>query len=402
MDSTMKYVRKNYEKNYVQTYLNSNKNKFCTLILLILIRTIICVLFMYIMSGCEKIENPDESTINVLPEGWYHFEKQNEFSCILADENIVLAGGTEGLFKKNKEENGFSIMLNNKRKYEMVRSIMKDSRGLWWIGHQDGISIMIENEVVHITMLNDKKIGQVTSFMEDKDGNIYCGTYNGAWRIGPGMVNSIKNSIKTGINSDNYTKAGDIKLITTADGLLHDMVNVMFCDSRGFLWFGSYTAKGGGITNIKNDRIKTFDILSGLLQNYITSITEDGDGKVWVGSGVYTSGGANVFSYTGKEYILSGALKLEDGLAGDKVRHIYFDVYGNGWFCSEYDGIAIFNREERRIYLLTDKNGLSDNEVKDICPDTEGNLWLACRRGITYIPAEWLQKELAGFNEVLD
>lgn len=41
------------------------------------------------------------------------------------------------------------------------------------------------------------------------------------------------------------------------------------------------------------------------------------------GGGVYTVGGANLISFEDDEWAIKESITLEDGLAGEKVRHIY-------------------------------------------------------------------------------
>jgi ligand-binding sensor domain-containing protein len=88
------------------------------------------------------------------------------------------------------------------------------------------------------------------------------------------------------------------------------------------------------------------------------------------------------------EYVPDGLLTRDKGLAGEKVRYIHIDRQGSLWFCSEYDGVAVFGRDMQRIRLLMKQDGLPDNEVKQIAEDDNGNMWFACRRGVLRMDAK--------------
>jgi hypothetical protein len=141
---------------------------------------------------------------------------------------------------------------------------------------------------------------------------------------------------------------------TTDDGLLDNMTNRLLEDNDDNIWFGSYVAKGGGIGYIKDGQVsQSFQIKDGLVHNAITSLALVNQSQILVGGGVYTTGGANVLAFDSIEWTISDVILKKDGLAGEKVRHIYIDSECNRWFCSEYDGIAVFNDDYTPISLIT-------------------------------------------------
>jgi ligand-binding sensor domain-containing protein len=54
------------------------------------------------------------------------------------------------------------------------------------------------------------------------------------------------------------------------------------------------------------------------------------------------------------------------------------------WLGSEYDGVAIVDPDG--VTILDRTSGLSDNEVKVMLEDQDGQLWLGTRYGVTVIP----------------
>ena len=153
--------------------------------------------------------------------------------------------------------------------------------------------------------------------------------------------------------------------ITSSDGLLTDMVNTMFQDSTGGMWFGSYVAPQGGISYLKDGKWQLFSTDNGLPHNDITSLIEDDSGNIWAGTGFLYRGGAVKFVSTENGWVIQQVLTKSDGLAGDKVRSIFQDKDGVMWFGSEYDGLARWQNGRWRV--LTEKDGLPHYEVMACC-----------------------------------
>jgi ligand-binding sensor domain-containing protein len=60
------------------------------------------------------------------------------------------------------------------------------------------------------------------------------------------------------------------------------------------------------------------------------------------------------------------------------------------WFGSEYNGLA--RLEAGHWQVLTEKDGLSNPEIKCMVQDDSGNLWIGTRDGITRLNTTALDK----------
>jgi ligand-binding sensor domain-containing protein len=179
------------------------------------------------------------------------------------------------------------------------------------------------------------------------------------------------------------------QVITSADGLADDMVNVMLRDTDGGMWFGSYTAPRGGISLQKDDQWQVFSTENGLPHNNVTSIIEDNAGNIRAGTGLLERGGGVKFSRTENSWRIEQVLTSDDGLAGNKVRSIFQDKDGVIWFGSEYDGLARLDNGTWRV--LTEEDGLSNNEIMCMLQDSDGDLWMGTQDGITRVSYQALQ-----------
>lgn len=328
------------------------------------------VIITMIFSPKPQSEGNVKKKPDVIPQGFEIFAPQREFSSLLVDDEVVYGGGIEGVLQIERSTGIIIGELKSSTPFVMVKALHKDRRGGIWIGHENGITYYDGKDFITFDKRHGLPDNRITHMMEDSKGLLWVGTYGGA-------------AVFDGTSW---------RAFTTKDGLIDNMVNVILEDSRGYMWFGSYVAPGGGITYVYKDTVRHFSVKDGLFHNSITSMMEDSKQNIWSGGGVYTKGGASRLSYEGGEWKVSRLLTKAEGLAGEQVRYIFQDDLKRMWFCSEYDGVAIFNEDmSKRLYLLTRENGLSDNEVKVIKKDRDNNLWLATRRGITKISPQGLK-----------
>jgi len=90
--------------------------------------------------------------------------------------------------------------------------------------------------------------------------NIWIGTYDGLFFA--------------------QTSTNQLTMFTSDDGFLpHNIVYSLICDSKGFIWAGTY----GGLVRIDSQlHSETFTTQHGLGSNVICGITEDNRGQIWV------------------------------------------------------------------------------------------------------------------------
>lgn len=304
------------------------------------------------------------------PEGWKRLCPGNEFSAIIEQGNVIWAGGRDGVFKFNKKNAELVGKLEIKLipNLAYVRALVLDDENRMFIGSQDGLVIYEDGDARVVTVKDGLPDNRVNCMMKDKQGAIWVGTWGGAA----------------------VYREGSWRALKTGDGLHNNMVNALFQDSSGGMWFGAYAVRDGGISCLKDGNWYYFNLSNGLPNDNVTGFFEDASGGIWCGTGFLDKGGACRMAYRNGKPVMEKIMTKTDGLAGEKVRSIFGDITGNIWFCSEYDGAALF--KNGRLLTLNVKDGLSDPEIKAGITDSEGNLWLAARKGITYISREALGK----------
>jgi len=160
-------------------------------------------------------------------------------------------------------------------------------------------------------------------------------------------------------------------------GLSHNQVNAILKDADGFLWFGTMA----GLDRYDGYSFKIYrhnpNDSSSLFDNYVLSLYELPDGKMWV----LTRGGAGVYdSHTEKfnadydNYLKS--LHLPPG----GIRNIIKGKNGRYWFLYDNLGLYLYSSADKSVVSFELENAsekvASLNEAKD------GKLWIVYESGL--------------------
>jgi ligand-binding sensor domain-containing protein/serine phosphatase RsbU (regulator of sigma subunit) len=158
--------------------------------------------------------------------------------------------------------------------------------------------------------------------------------------------------------------AGEVK------GFFFTRVEDILEDSAGNIWFATY-GPGHGVYKYGGRISAHLTTEDGLIDNDVWRIFEDGEKRLWIGTG-------------------NGVSILEEGrfrtvLEGNIVRDILQDKEGFFWFAT--NGNGVFRYDGTNFQHITTRNGLADNLVRALLEDSRGNLWFGTGNGLTeYIP----------------
>jgi ligand-binding sensor domain-containing protein/signal transduction histidine kinase/CheY-like chemotaxis protein/AraC-like DNA-binding protein len=253
--------------------------------------------------------------------------------------------------------------------YSDVKSFCEDEDGNIWIGTDGGgLDYFIRNKQTfkHYTHdpFNPYSIGSdaVLDIMRDREGNIWVGTWGG----GLNLFNKKTGRFKQFLNDPSDTQS-----------ISSNYVQKIFEDYQGNLWVATYY---GGL-NIYDRRKNTFSRMvydpshkTRLYGNNIVSILEDKDADIWIGT---DDGGLNCYSQTSRSFThyFNHEEKIPD------LRVIFSDRQGRLWIGQK--GLYLFDPQRKSFSLFTAKAGLSDEFIKGITEDEEGNLWISTSNGLT-------------------
>jgi len=172
--------------------------------------------------------------------------------------------------------------------------------------------------------------------------------------------------------------------ITTKNGLSNNIVNTVYQDKNGFMWFGTFS----GLNKFDGYKFTTYktniDDKYAIGSNYIVDILEDSDSIFWIAtadSGIYILNRASgLFTPFLKNTI------------NNKIRDIFEDSKNTIWIATAGGGLYQYNKNDSSIInFINDadnKASIPNNYLTSIIEDTLHNLWLGTTTGklIEYNP----------------
>lgn len=336
-------------------------------------------LFTFLDGDIKRIEETGEKQIN----------------AIWVDEwNSIWLGLERGLARLNRSINSFEIIYS-KREIDFVRitHIMPDrEKNIWITSNRSGLIRVKETSISNLTkpMLTSDRVNLIH---EAPDGTLYIGTDENIIDVcKDGVCKQMKIRSLTddigirGIYAENdqsiwlATYAGIIHVLNGKEivydrkwGMPADDFRVIHKDQQGNFWFAS---RSGGLVKFKDGKIlQRFGIGTGLESNYVLSIAESGDGKIYVGT---HSGGLNVIDPNGK--IKTYHLKSDD--AGVLLFNIDIDKQNRVWVTANIGPLYIGGDSLQPIKLKPDQRSKTYFDWVD---DQHGHCLITTNVGILQI-----------------
>lgn len=327
-------------------------------------------------------------------------------------------GGITVIDKKKLETTYIlnQVEIENSLSHNSLTSLYKDYDGIIWIGtFKNGVDYYHEDILrfpVYENLISDSSslpFNDVNVFSEDKNGNLWIGTNGGGlisynrekesyrqYKNQPGNSESISSDIVVSLLQEDK----DLWIGTYLGGLCRyngeeferiDFKNrdssslavksvwELYKDSRGILWAG--TLEGGLYREQENEEfVHISEVYKGAeLQNdgYISAITEDKDGNIWVG-GV---NGIDVFNPDTQKYRKISSDTERNSIGSNYIISIFRDSKGLIWIGTE-EGLDLFNPKTGCFYNYNEEDGLPGTNILAITEDNNKDLWLSSSYGL--------------------
>ena len=349
--------------------------------------TLMAILLMAFPMFSQKYNHVDIDT--TLPPNWVHYTK--EISSILEDNVWDISEDTigniwviTGIFKKSKiamfdGENWVSFNKEDGLASNKYRTIMGDSKGNVWVATSKGVCKYDGKNWSIASTSKDFILHQwVRVFLEDSEGNIWVGTF--------GQDENLCGSVAS-YDGSTWTEH-KVKGITKYWG-----VNTIIEDSNNRIWVGvGWRERDGRIRSFDGEKWTLYktglsDLENGPPDKFVTTITEDRDGNIWVGE-AFQRGAAYGLSDAGsiRKYDGNEWKTIYEEIGSPKKTHLkirksILDKDGNIWFIagarfSGYIG-GVYKYDGANWLIYTNENGLSSNFVVDIMESKDGCIWIA-------------------------
>ncbi|MBN1599474.1 MAG: hypothetical protein JW894_14360 [Bacteroidales bacterium] len=337
------------------------------------------------------------------------------FSIAEDPGGIFWLGSSRGLFEFDKNSgkflNNYQIDNDIKRSlvYTDIPSLINDRQYLWmtwqtWNNNTIGISKLnkMSEDLSVYTFSDDKMVGPSDNvrinMFEDKSGIIWVGTYlSGIYKFEKEskFFTMMKNNTVCAFLED---KNGYLWIATSKNGLfkydeksktllniptfqLNSPINVMYEDSRGTIWVGTYT----GLYRIKSlEEVPSSVQFEQVLPDIVKSITEDLRHMLWIG----IEGSLCVLNPEDKSKIYFYSepdnpnslinSSVEAALTDTATGHIWIATWGGLNKLIVPSKTEITKDNVRFISFQHEHdniNSISDNKVISLCLDKKGTLW---------------------------
>ncbi len=277
------------------------------------------------------------------------------------------------------------IFLEEGLSQSIVKCMLQDHRGFMYFGTEDGLNIYDAytfNVFRNSFDPNSLSYNDITALCEDKLGRLWIGTFNSGVNL---YISEKKKFVRFYFNRKN------------SNSLSNDNINAIVEDKEGNIWVGT--------DNGLNQIVKTESTDSGFiikrgvrgadnnisLQNVkVLSLFIDKQGVLWVG----TSDGLNKIlrekekpNYTLFEY--KNKLDNNNSLSNNIVRSIYEDGNGDLWIGTDYGLNKISSADRNKTSLkfkqyfnsASDNKSISNNEIYAIAEDASGLIWIGTNGG---------------------
>lgn len=293
-------------------------------------------------------------------------------SLHVSQDSILIGTNQYGLYLLQS-----SKKLTHLIKQGEVTQIFRDSFGKYWITNsRDGIGLhVIENGKIQNLRNNGNDSNSLTSNFthcccEDKEGNIWIGTFNGLTEYDKEKKVFVRHPIKE-----------------QKSGLSHSSIWSLYCDHQGTIWAGTYF---GGI-NFFNPHKQPYQAYipsskegEGLSSGIISRMTEDKQHNLWICT---EGGGLNKYNRQTDSFQWFRQDNTRNSISHDNVKAVYHDTIRNClWLGTHLGGL---NKLDLTTGTFThyfhdpkNPNSLPSNIVSDIIPYKD-KLLLATNNGIS-------------------
>jgi signal transduction histidine kinase/DNA-binding response OmpR family regulator/streptogramin lyase len=343
--------------------------------------------------GLNKFDGYNFTAYTCMPEDTSSISNDYVL-CFLEDsKGFIWIGTGNGLNKFDPHTEKFSHYFHDdKREGSLsnsgIRCILEDRYGYIWIGTDNGLNQFDRKTQKFKHFFHEPNnpasidLSRISCLYEDSQGDLWIGT------------GSILPYVNGGINKfDRRTETFTHYKFEPKSERYSNLIIAIAEDASGNLWIG--TDYGICVFN-KNTNTFThhyfFDDSSALsgARNTVKSVFIDSKDNVWVGS---WCGGLNLLDkITGESIQYHNDPQDSYSLSNNKVETIYEDRNGCLWIGTEGGGVNkinpfgnFFKHYRKHISEERMEHVYEVNNIRTICEDHSGKLWLGHETGINML-----------------
>ena len=270
-------------------------------------------------------------------------------------------------FKHNPDDD--TSLLNNR-----VDAVAVDDEGGIWLGTNKGLNYLPSQNEGFIHYLHDDNNSQsiinnrIRSLMVDKFGDLWIGSWGGLNKL------SVKNKNIQAMFSEQQVE----------NSLAGKNIMRLFEASNGAIWFGT-PEHGGGWIERENGKVNWLPLTENIAKKkilshpWITGISQDFTGKVWMGT---YGGGLHLID--GDSGVIESIVKhdpaIRNGLSSNEIGPLLIDDSGLLWVGTWGAGLNQYNTNNQAFQMLrhspTQSSLLSYGDVSSVMESQSGLIWV--------------------------
>ena len=276
-----------------------------------------------------------------------------------------------------------------------IQSLYVDDTDLIWVGtEKSGVAYSGR----YIYRFGSNQLGDITAMAQDDQGKVWYGTsdkgvlgYEGtlASRKVSAMTFTPDGSLWVGSKQNGLTRIKDgtttiySQTRDSVKTLIDDHINDLCTDKIGNLWIA--TNNGLQVYNPKMNSFSSYTRENGKLNtNNVTCLSYNKASKtnnLFIG----TAEGLIILNLsTTEKTVLTGNTTNIKRFTNNYITQVMQDSRGLIWIGTR-EGINILNLENEELDYLTEKQGLSNNNVCGIAEDKNKNVWITTSSGVTRV-----------------
>lgn len=316
-----------------------------------------------------------------------------------------------------EEGNPYSLSSNS------IWSLYSDDNDILWIGtYNKGLNVIddkyqkFEPYQRSICSKNTLNSNDVRGFSEDKEGNIWMATDGGGiCRFNP-QTRQFTKSVMNRDGENPLTRNDVIEVIVDSlqnfwvgmwgggvdhldknckriknykiegvQGAGDNNVILVYEDKHRNIWVGT-AGSGLFLYDRKTDKfipiINKDDALKLLNTAFISSVLEDCDGTIWIGT-LYGLVCLRKSSHGEFRFRTFYHNDKPGSISSNRVIYVFEDSKKRLWLGTEDNGLNLFNKRDSSFTVYLKGDGLPNNTIKGMLEDAHGNLWVSTNKGIS-------------------
>ncbi|UCH65412.1 MAG: sigma 54-interacting transcriptional regulator [Ignavibacterium sp.] len=311
----------------------------------------------------------------------------NIVRTIIQDNHGTFWIGTDGGLNSMKisKANDHNVEFNNYKSNpsnpksisnDVIRTIYQDSAGRIWVGTDFGLNMITTTEsdgnIEFVSYLNNPNEqssisnNEVYDLLEGERGILWVGTNGGGINL---------------FDTETRTFSKYIHDPLDARTLSYNEIRALYKDRSGIMWIGTY---GGGIDKVSRGTNQFLHYnhnpndTNSLSHPIIWSIYEDSNKILWIGT---HGGGLDKLDRKAYRYEHFEHSEINpNSISNDIVRMIYGDSKGMLWIGTHGGGINLFNPHTNIFKSYKndpdDPYSLGHDEIRGIYEDEYGTIWI--------------------------